>query len=60
MKTLLNVGCGQQNILSLKGFSENNWSELRFDINENAKPDLTGTLTDMSAVQCNSVDAFYS
>lgn len=60
MKTLLHVGCGPQNILSLKGFPENNWEELRFDIDENVKPDLIGTLTDMSAVQSNSVDAIYS
>jgi hypothetical protein len=56
MKTLLHVGCGQQNILSLIGFSENNWCELRFDIDENTKVDLIGTLTDISAVQSNSVD----
>lgn len=60
MKTLLHVGCGPQNINSLKGFVENNWKELRFDIDESVKPDLIGTLTDMSAVSTSSVDAIYS
>lgn len=60
MKTLLHVGCGPQNINSLKGFPNNNWKELRFDIDVSVSPDVIGTLTDMSAVKTNSIDAIYS
>ena len=60
MKTLLHVGCGPQNINNLKGFANNNWTELRFDIDETVKPDIIGTLTDMSSVKNESVDAIYS
>jgi predicted SAM-dependent methyltransferase len=60
MSTLLHVGCGPQNISRLKGFSIHGWSEIRLDIDENVAPDVVGTLTDMSSVHDNSVDAVYS
>lgn len=60
MKKLLHVGCGPQNINSLKGFPDNNWAEIRFDIDQNVNPDVIGTLTDMSAVETESIDAIYS
>ena len=60
MKTLLNVGCGWSNISQLKGFNNDNWKEIRFDIDKNVKPDIEGTLTDMSLVETESVDAVYS
>jgi predicted SAM-dependent methyltransferase len=44
----------------LKGFSTNNWNELRYDIDEGVNPDLIGSLTDMSSVNSSSVDAIYS
>ena len=36
------------------------WNELRFDIDESVKPDLVGTMTDMSTVSSESVDAVFS
>ncbi len=60
MKTLLNVGCGYSNISQLNGFNSSDWKEIRFDIDENVKPDIVGTLTDMSLVETASIDAIYS
>jgi predicted SAM-dependent methyltransferase len=60
MKTLLNVGCGWSNISQIKGFNNDDWKEIRFDIDKNVNPDIEGTLTDMSLVETGSVDAIYS
>jgi hypothetical protein len=60
MKTLLHVGCGSQDKSSCLGFNNNNWNEIRLDINVDVNPDIVGTLTDMNAVESNSVDAIYS
>ncbi len=60
MKTFLRVGCGPQNKTGIKGFSSEEWKEIRFDIDSNVSPDIIGTLTDMSGVQSSSVDAIYS
>ena len=60
MKTFLHVGCGPQTKSQIKGFNNNNWNEIRFDIDKNVKPDIEGTLTDMSLVKTGSVDAIYS
>ena len=60
MKTLLNVGCGWSNISQIKGFDNDNWKEIRLDINNAVKPDIIGTLTDMSLIETASVDAIYS
>lgn len=60
MKTLLHVGCGPQNKSGLKGFSQEEWREIRFDIDPNVAPDIIGTLTNMSGVDSSSIDAIYS
>ncbi|WP_089400210.1 class I SAM-dependent methyltransferase [Noviherbaspirillum humi] len=60
MKTFLHVGCGPQNKYQLKGFGSNEWAEIRFDIDGSVKPDIVGSLTDMSKVGSGSVDAIYS
>ena len=60
LKTLLHVGCASLNISHIKGFSIDDWTEIRFDIDESRNPDIVGTLTDMSLVQTGSVDAIYS
>ena len=60
MKTLLNVGCGHSNISQLDGFSDSEWKEIRLDIDKKVKPDIVGTLTDMSLVETSSIDAIYS
>lgn len=60
MKKFLHVGCGPQDKSGLKGFSSTEWQEIKFDIDPHVKPDIVGTLTDMSEVGSSSVDAIYS
>ena len=60
MKTLLHVGCASLNISDLKGFNNDNWAEIRFDIDEARNPDIIGTIVDLSSIQTASVDAVYS
>ena len=59
MKTFLHVGCGpKRKDRTTAGFAD--WSELHFDIDESVQPDLVGTMTDMSSVSSESVDAVFS
>jgi hypothetical protein len=52
MKTFLHVGCGNNTKLQAgRGFQGDEWQEIRFDINPAVKPDIIGTMTDMSAVK---------
>lgn len=61
MKTFLHVGCGKKKKdRTTREFNTENWRELRFDIDETVQPDLVGTMTDMSSVDSESVDAIYS
>lgn len=61
MKTFLHVGCGSSHKdRTTAGFNTTEWQELRFDIDQSVSPDLVGTMTDMSSVQTESVDAIYS
>ena len=60
MKTFLHVGCGPQKKSQIKGFNNDSWKEIRFDIDINVNPDIVGTLTDMSLVKTGSMDAVYS
>ncbi|MDP6250150.1 MAG: methyltransferase domain-containing protein [Candidatus Pacebacteria bacterium] len=60
MKIFLHTGCGSENKSNIEGFNNDNWKEIRFDINESVKPDIVGTLTDMKSVETGSVDAVYS
>jgi len=60
MKTFLHVGCGHEDKSQINGFNNDNWKEIRFDIDKNVNPDIEGTLTDMSLVKTGSVDAVYS
>jgi len=60
VKKLLHIGCGPKTILQIKGFDSSNWQEIRFDIDPSVKPDVIGTLTDMSALESESVDAVFS
>lgn len=60
-KQVLHVGCGAATIAKMPaGFQDGSWTEVRFDINPNARPDIVGTITDMAAVTDDSVDAIYS
>ncbi|WJF89919.1 methyltransferase domain-containing protein [Paraburkholderia bonniea] len=59
--TFLHVGCGPQHkATTTRGFNTGNWIELRLDIDEAVKPDIVGTMTDMSRVADGSVDAIFS
>jgi len=61
MNTFLHIGCGPKHKdQTTLGFNTAGWKELRFDIDESVKPDLVGTMTDMSAVADESVDAIFS
>lgn len=60
IKTLLHVGCGLKTRFDIKGFEGADWRELRLDINPAVKPDIVGSITDMSMVPAGSVDAVYS
>jgi SAM-dependent methyltransferase len=60
-KLVLNVGCGPYNPEALPQlFRDGNWQEIRLDINTAVNPDILGTITDLSAVPDNSVDAVFS
>ncbi len=61
LKTVLHVGCGPPNPIKLhKTFQGLGWTELRLDIDPKVKPDIIATITDMSPVAENSVDAVWS
>lgn len=61
MNKLLHVGCGPANIAqTTKGFNNSSWEELRLDINPDMRPDIIGSMTDMSGVESESVDAVFS
>jgi len=61
MKSFLHVGCGpKRKDRTTKGFNTPEWHEIRLDIDPSAQPDVIGTMTDMSAVASESVDAIYS
>ncbi len=61
MKTFLHVGCGpKRKEQTTSGFNSPIWSELRFDIDQAVQPDVIGTMTDMSTVPSQSVDAIFS
>lgn len=61
MNTLLHVGCGPKSLpQTTPFFASGGWKELRLDINPEVKPDVVGSLTDMSAVESGSIDAVFS
>ena len=60
MKTFLHVGCGPNYKDKIKGFNNERWKEVRFDIDETVNPDIIETLTDMNSVETGSMDAVYS
>lgn len=59
-RLLLHVGCGTARKQHLRGFSEDDWREIRLDADEAAEPDILGTMTDLSAVPDGAVDAIFS
>jgi len=61
MNTFLHVGCGpKRKDRTTKGFNTPDWSEIRLDIDASVQPDVIGTMTDMSTVSSESVDAVFS
>ena len=42
------------------GFDNEEWKEIRFDINESVSPDIVGSITDMSSVSNGSFDGIFS
>lgn len=61
MKSFLHVGCGpKRKDRTTRGFNSPDWTEIRLDIDATVQPDVIGTMTDMSAVVSESVDAIYS
>lgn len=61
MNTFIHVGCGpKRKAQTTQGFNTPEWAELRFDIDPTVQPDIQGTMTDMSAVPSQSVDAVFS
>lgn len=60
-KTFLHIGCGpKRKNATTRGFNRDEWKELTFDIDPAVKPDIVGTMSDMSAVPSASVDAIFS
>lgn len=61
MKSFLHVGCGSnRKDMTTQGFNSPDWKEIRLDIDANRQPDVLGTMTNMSEVPSESVDAVYS
>ena len=60
-RRVLHVGCGPRNPMKLNRiFREPGWQEVRLDIDPNVEPDILASITDMSAVPSESVDAVWS
>jgi len=60
-RKLLHVGCGRARInQTVSGFPEDEWTELRLDIDERVRPDIVGSILNMSEVPDASIDALYS
>jgi predicted SAM-dependent methyltransferase len=60
-KKLLHVGCGPKDkTQTTTGFNHSDWHEIRLDIDPQVKPDIIGSLIDMSAVDSASMDAIFS
>ena len=60
-KEFLHVGCGSsRKDNTTPVFNTDDWNEVRLDIDENAKPDIVASLTDMSVIKDATYDAVYS
>ena len=57
----LHVGCGPKyKSQTTKGFNNDSFQEIRFDINPIVSPDIIGTMTDMSMINNSEFDAIFS
>ena len=57
--SLLHVGCSHRSVDSTP-FAGLGFTEIRFDIDSSVKPDIVGSMTDMSAIISGGFDAIYS
>ncbi len=61
MRTFLHIGCGpKRKDQTTRGFNIPEWRELRLDIDPDVKPDIVGSMMDMSSVEDGGVDAVFS
>lgn len=60
-RQLLHVGCGMPNPKRLPAcFQQAGWREVRFDIDGRVRPDIVGSITDMSMIPDGCIDAIWS
>lgn len=60
-KQVLHVGCGPYKPDGLPGLLQGDeWQEIRLDINPEVKPDIIGSMTDMSAVPSQTINVVFS
>lgn len=61
MTKLLHVGCGpKRKDRTTAGFNRPDWIETRLDIDPSVKPDLLGSMTDMTVISDGAFDALFS
>ena len=61
MATFLHVDCGhKRKHATTRGFDTSAWTEIRLDIDPKAKPDLVGSIKQMTGVETDSMDAIFS
>ncbi|GEP02297.1 generic methyltransferase [Methylobacterium oxalidis] len=61
VRTVLHVGCGVYASEKLHPvFRDGTWRELRMDLDSRVKPDIVGTITDLSVFREGSVEAIWS
>mgnify|MGYP001322278169 FL=1 len=58
---LLHVGCGPKTKKQTTNvFNNERWDEIRFDVNSDCNPDVTGSMVDMHMFEDNTFDAIFS
>ena len=61
MPIFLHAGCGQKNKYdTTPEFKKSKWKEIRLDINPVTEPDIISSITDMSEVNDQAVNALYT
>jgi hypothetical protein len=61
MPQFLHVGCGpKRKDRTTQGFNTPAWQEIRLDIDPAAYPDILGSMTDLSVVASELMDAIFS
>jgi|UniRef100_Q3APS4 predicted SAM-dependent methyltransferase len=61
MKILLHIGCGiKDKTQTTLAFHNEEWDEIRYDIDPDVAPDIVGNMTDLITLAPASVDAIYA